>query len=177
MAGQGHSGGLHRLLSLQCEHQSFLCSEVGPLPLPSLCHPWFLVHFSSARDPSLNVFPVVGEGRGWEELSQHRPHQTPPSSHRLVVEFPATGGAIPSWQIRTVKLIRYVSNWDFFIVGCEIAFCIFIFYYIVEEILELRIHRLRYLNSIWNILDLVVILVRDRCPRLGTPGVVRGGLP
>ncbi|XP_059517057.1 polycystin-2-like protein 1 isoform X3 [Myotis daubentonii] len=78
---------------------------------------------------------------------------------RLVVEFPATGGAIPSWQIRTVKLIRYVSNWDFFIVGCEIIFCIFIFYYVVEEILELHVHRLRYLSSIWNILDLVVILL------------------
>ncbi|XP_015979751.2 polycystic kidney disease 2-like 1 protein isoform X3 [Rousettus aegyptiacus] len=79
---------------------------------------------------------------------------------RLVVEFPATGGAIPSWQIRTVKLIRYVSNWDFFIVGCEIIFCIFIFYYVVEEILELYIHRLHYLSSIWNILDLVVILTQ-----------------
>uniref|UniRef100_A0A8D0XYL2 Polycystin-2-like protein 1 n=1 Tax=Sus scrofa TaxID=9823 RepID=A0A8D0XYL2_PIG len=78
---------------------------------------------------------------------------------RLVVEFPATGGAIPSWQIRTVKLIRYVSNWDFFIIGCEIIFCIFIFYYVVEEILELHIHRLHYLCSIWNILDLVVILL------------------
>ncbi|XP_055976824.1 polycystin-2-like protein 1 [Sorex fumeus] len=78
---------------------------------------------------------------------------------RLVVEFPATGGAIPSWQVRTVKLIHYVSSWDFFIVGCEIIFCIFIFYYVVEEILELHIHRLRYLNSIWNILDLVVILL------------------
>ncbi|XP_005407753.1 PREDICTED: polycystic kidney disease 2-like 1 protein isoform X6 [Chinchilla lanigera] len=77
---------------------------------------------------------------------------------RLVVEFPATGGAIPSWQIRTVKLIRYVSNWDFFIIGCEIIFCIFIFYYGVEEILELHLHRLYYLTSIWNILDLVVIL-------------------
>lgn len=90
------------------------------------------------------------------------------SSHRLVVEFPATGGAIPSWQIRTVKLIRYVSTWDFFIIGCEVIFCIFIFYYVVEEILELHIHRLRYLSSIWNILDLVVILVRDRYLILGT---------
>ncbi|XP_060028247.1 polycystin-2-like protein 1 [Erinaceus europaeus] len=78
---------------------------------------------------------------------------------RLVVEFPATEGAIPSWQIRTVKLIRYVSSWDLFIVGCEILFCIFIFYYVVEEILELHIHRLHYLSSIWNILDLVVILL------------------
>lgn len=88
--------------------------------------------------------------------------------YRLVVEFPATGGAIPSWQIRTVKLIRYVSNWDFFIVGCEIIFCIFILYYVVEEILELHMHRLHYLSSIWNVLDLVVILVRDKCLGHGT---------
>ncbi|XP_009693008.1 PREDICTED: polycystic kidney disease 2-like 1 protein [Cariama cristata] len=78
---------------------------------------------------------------------------------RLVVEFPATGGAIPSWQIRTVKLIRYVSAWDFFIVACETVFCVFIFYYVVEEILELRIHKLQYFTSIWNILDVVVILL------------------
>ncbi|XP_032921441.1 polycystic kidney disease 2-like 1 protein isoform X1 [Catharus ustulatus] len=78
---------------------------------------------------------------------------------RLVVEFPATGGAIPSWQIRTVKLIRYVSAWDFFIVACEIVFCVFIFYYMVEEALELRIHKLQYFTSIWNILDVVVILL------------------
>ncbi|XP_004580300.2 polycystin-2-like protein 1 [Ochotona princeps] len=78
---------------------------------------------------------------------------------RLVVEFPATGGAIPSWQIRTVKLTRYVSNWDFFIVGCEVIFCIFIIYYVVEELLEIHIHRLHYLHSIWNILDLVIILL------------------
>ncbi|NXU48707.1 PK2L1 protein, partial [Turnix velox] len=78
---------------------------------------------------------------------------------RLVVEFPATGGAIPSWQIRTVKLIRYVSTWDFFIVACEVVFCVFIFYYVVEEILELRIHQLHYFTSIWNVLDVVVILL------------------
>ncbi|MBN3295903.1 PK2L1 protein, partial [Amia calva] len=78
---------------------------------------------------------------------------------RLVIEFPASGGAISSYQIRTVKLIRYVNTWDFFIIGCEIVFCIFIFYYVVEEILELRIHKLSYFTSIWNILDVVVILI------------------
>ncbi|XP_062851470.1 polycystin-2-like protein 1 [Trichomycterus rosablanca] len=78
---------------------------------------------------------------------------------RLVVEFPATGGAIPSYQIRTVKLIRYVTSWDYFIMGCEMVFCVFILYYIVEEILELRIHKLSYFNSVWNVLDLVVILL------------------
>ncbi|KAJ8393244.1 hypothetical protein AAFF_G00063160 [Aldrovandia affinis] len=78
---------------------------------------------------------------------------------RLLVEFPATGGAIPSYQIRTVKLIRYINTWDYFIIGCEIVFCIFILYYVVEEILEIRIHKFSYFSSIWNILDVVVILL------------------
>nr|XP_020454653.1 polycystic kidney disease 2-like 1 protein [Monopterus albus] len=77
----------------------------------------------------------------------------------LVVEFPATGGAISSYQIRTVKLIRYVTSWDYFVLGCEMVFCLFIIYYIVEEILELQIHKFSYFNSIWNILDIVVILL------------------
>lgn len=81
---------------------------------------------------------------------------------RLLVEFPATGGAIPSYQIRTVKLIRYITYWDYFIIGCEMVFCLFILYYIVEEILELRIHGFSYFSSIWNTLDVVVILVRGQ---------------
>ncbi|KAM3606549.1 uncharacterized protein V6R79_018486 [Siganus canaliculatus] len=78
---------------------------------------------------------------------------------RLLVEFPATGGAIPSYQIRTVRLIRYITTWDYFILGCEMVFCVFILYYIVEEILELRIHKFSYFKSIWNILDIVVIML------------------
>ncbi|XP_041123511.1 polycystic kidney disease 2-like 1 protein [Polyodon spathula] len=78
---------------------------------------------------------------------------------RLVVEFPASGGAIPSWQIRTVKLIRYVSNWDYFVIGCEMVFCVFILYYTVEEILEIQIHKLSYFSCIWNVLDIVVIML------------------
>ncbi|XP_061084725.1 polycystin-2-like protein 1 [Conger conger] len=78
---------------------------------------------------------------------------------RLVVEFPASGGAIPSYQIRTVKLIRYITNWDYFIIGCEMVFCVFILYYVVEEILEIRIHKFSYFSSIWNILDVLVILL------------------
>ncbi|XP_019902754.1 polycystic kidney disease 2-like 1 protein isoform X2 [Esox lucius] len=77
----------------------------------------------------------------------------------LLVEFPATGGAITSYQIRTVKLIRYISTWDYFIMGCESVFCLFILYYIVEETLELRIHGFSYFSSIWNTLDVVVILL------------------
>ncbi|XP_053559279.1 polycystin-2 isoform X2 [Bombina bombina] len=76
---------------------------------------------------------------------------------RLLVEFPATGGLVTSWQFQTVKLIRYISTFDFFLAACEISFCIFILYYIVEEILEIQVHRLHYFRSLWNCLDIIII--------------------
>ncbi|XP_070544814.1 polycystin-2-like protein 1 isoform X3 [Ptychodera flava] len=76
---------------------------------------------------------------------------------RLVTEFPPTGGAIPSWDFRTVKLLRYVSAFDYFILACEGIFCLFIAYYVVEEILEIKLNKWSYFKSVWNCLDLLVI--------------------
>nr|XP_017825916.1 polycystin-2 isoform X2 [Callithrix jacchus] len=78
---------------------------------------------------------------------------------RLLVEFPATGGVIPSWQFQPLKLIRYVTTFDFFLAACEIIFCFFILYYLVEEILEIRIHKLHYFRSFWNCLDVLIIVL------------------
>lgn len=76
------------------------------------------------------------------------------------MEFPATGGVLTSWQFQTVRLIRYVSSWDYFVGLCEVAFCLFILYYVVEEVLEIRIHRLHYFKSLWNCLDVLIVAVR-----------------
>lgn len=81
-------------------------------------------------------------------------------SIRLLVEFPATGGAVTSWHFQTVRLIRYVSSWDYFVGMCEVAFCLFILYYVVEEVLEVHIHRLHYFKSMWNCLDVLIVVVR-----------------
>lgn len=82
---------------------------------------------------------------------------------KLVFEFPATGGMIPSWSFRTVKLLRYVSVSDYFIMACEFFFTLFILYYIVEEVLEIKSNRTSYFKSIWNILDILVILISLVC--------------
>ncbi|GAA6100508.1 polycystin-2 isoform X1, partial [Tachysurus ichikawai] len=76
---------------------------------------------------------------------------------RLLVEFPATGGAVTSWQFQTVRLMRYVSSWDHFVGLCEVIFCFFVLYYLVEEVLEIRLHRLRYFKSLWNCLDVLIV--------------------
>jgi len=78
---------------------------------------------------------------------------------RLVVEFPATGGAVSSWQFRTVKLIRYVTTYDYFLLAMEILYMLFIMYYIIEEVLEIRRLKCSYFASVWNCLDILVIFL------------------
>jgi hypothetical protein len=58
---------------------------------------------------------------------------------RLVVEFPATAGAITSWNFRTVKLVRYVTVFEYFVMACEVFLALFIIYYIIEEVIEVGI--------------------------------------
>ena len=38
-----------------------------------------------------------------------------------------------------MKLLRYVTTFDFFVLACEGIFTLFIFYYIIEEILEVSV--------------------------------------
>ncbi|XP_029013313.1 polycystin-2 isoform X2 [Betta splendens] len=78
---------------------------------------------------------------------------------RLLAEFPATGGVVTSSQFQTVRLIRYVSSLDYFVAVCEVAFCLFVVYYVVEEVLEIRIHRLHYFRSLWNCLDILIVVL------------------
>ncbi|KXJ23969.1 polycystic kidney disease 2-like 1 protein [Exaiptasia diaphana] len=78
---------------------------------------------------------------------------------RLLFEYPPTGGCIPSFNFRTLKLIRYVTAMDHFVMACEGLFIIFIIYYTIEEILEIKKHKMQYFKSFWNILDVVVIML------------------
>lgn len=81
----------------------------------------------------------------------------------LILEFPATGGCIPQTSFRTLKLIRYVTNLDYFVMACEAIFLGFLVYYSIEEFIEIKKHRLAYFKSFWNILDIVVILLGVVC--------------
>ncbi|PAA75824.1 hypothetical protein BOX15_Mlig005060g3, partial [Macrostomum lignano] len=82
---------------------------------------------------------------------------------RLVTEFMATGGCLPTWDLRTVKLLRYVEPMDYFILACECVFMLFILYYIVEEALEIKKHKWRYFRCFWNCLDILVIVISTVC--------------
>uniref|UniRef100_H0XFJ6 Polycystin-2-like protein 2 n=1 Tax=Otolemur garnettii TaxID=30611 RepID=H0XFJ6_OTOGA len=78
---------------------------------------------------------------------------------RLVAEFPATGGILTSWQFYSVKLLRYVSYYDYFIASCEITFCIFLFVFTTQEIKKIKDFKFAYFRSIWNWLELLLLLL------------------
>ncbi|XP_068554527.1 polycystin-2-like protein 2 isoform X2 [Anas acuta] len=78
---------------------------------------------------------------------------------RLVVEFPATGGVLTSSRIYSVKLLRYVSFYDYFLASCEIAFCVFIITFIIQELIEIKNLKMEYFKSVWNWLDLLLVAV------------------
>lgn len=58
-----------------------------------------------------------------------------------------------------MKLIRYVTTFDHFVMACEGIFILFMMYYTIEEFLEIKKHRLKYFKSFWNILDILVIFL------------------
>ena len=82
---------------------------------------------------------------------------------RLVLEYPATGGCFPYSIFRTLKLLRYVSTMDYFVMACEILFVIYLIYYTIEEMIEIKRHKMEYFKSFWNILDIVVIVMGVVC--------------
>lgn len=88
---------------------------------------------------------------------------------RLVTELPPTGGTITSFEIRTVKLLRYVTTGDFVVLGCEVIFIVFFIYFVTEAVM--RVKRLgwrRYLRDAWNWFDWVIILMSAACVALNS---------
>ena len=76
---------------------------------------------------------------------------------KLIFEFPATGGILPSNDIQIVKLLKYAGIGDYLLMATEGIFCLFIAYYCIEEIFEIAEHGFAYFAVVGNILDCIVI--------------------
>ncbi|CAH8572053.1 unnamed protein product [Schistosoma mattheei] len=98
------------------------------------------IHFTT-YNPNMNLFSVV----------------------EIVVEVPASGSLVLNSDFRSVKLLRYVTPFDYFVLACECAFLLFIAYYIVEEIMEIKKQGWIYFVSVWNSLDIIIILISIVC--------------
>ena len=74
--------------------------------------------------------------------------------------MPPSGGVIPSVNIYTLKLIRYVSYWDHIILGFEVLTVVMLVLYTAEEIREMIVLKWSYIYHLWNIIDMTTVIVR-----------------
>ncbi|KAL3319447.1 polycystic kidney disease 2-like 1 [Cichlidogyrus casuarinus] len=78
-------------------------------------------------------------------------------------EFPPSGGVIQKSDVRIANLLRYQTTKDYVCLACEIGFMILIFYYIIEEAIEIHRVGFKYLLAMGNLIDIVVVLVSLIC--------------
>ncbi|XP_014247473.1 polycystic kidney disease 2-like 1 protein isoform X2 [Cimex lectularius] len=78
---------------------------------------------------------------------------------KLVLELPPSGGVMTKYHIKPTKLSSYTTKWDFMRLGLELAVLLFIIYYIIQEINEFIILKIKYCVTFSNMLNLVIILV------------------
>lgn len=78
---------------------------------------------------------------------------------KLIAEVPPTGGIVPSYLIRTVKLLDFTSKWDYLIVVCQFILTTQIIYYTIEELVELARYGCVYFLSFWNWIDMSIIAI------------------
>ncbi|XP_075457674.1 polycystin-2-like protein 2 isoform X3 [Ascaphus truei] len=127
----------------------------------------FIANLSHTKESSLMTIQHLKENswltRGsrvvFIDFSVYNPNVNLFCVARLVTEFPATGGATPSWQFYAVKLLRYVSVTDYFFACCEVIFCLFICAFIFQEIMKAKKQKLEYIKCMWNWLDISLIAV------------------
>ncbi|CAH8862237.1 unnamed protein product [Trichobilharzia szidati] len=81
----------------------------------------------------------------------------------IAIEAPPSGSLTVSNEFRTIKLLRYVTPFDYFVLSCECTFMVFVAYYIIEEIMEIKRHKCSYFASVWNCLDIVIIIISLVC--------------
>ena len=77
---------------------------------------------------------------------------------KLVFEFPASGGVLPKGFYTVMKLIRYRSMYDYFIMASEFLLVAFLIFYCVEEVVEIMALKKKYFHGLYNNLDYVVIV-------------------
>ena len=78
---------------------------------------------------------------------------------RLAVEFPASGGAFPTYHIDILRLDVYESTSDWVRMAAEVALFLLLLMYTWDEITEIWSDGRRYFAEFWNYFDVIVIIL------------------
>ncbi|XP_021940312.1 polycystic kidney disease 2-like 2 protein [Zootermopsis nevadensis] len=78
---------------------------------------------------------------------------------RLLFENSQTRGIYTSYYRETVKFHRLETAYDYFVAVCECMFVAFIFFYTIEEIVDIVVLKRICIQSVWNGFDLIILMI------------------
>jgi len=67
------------------------------------------------------------------------------------------------YRFSTLKLLRYVTPTDYFVMGLEGILFLLCLYYTIEEIIEIKNYGLDYFKGVWNCVDIVLLMCTYSC--------------
>ncbi|KAJ8972185.1 hypothetical protein NQ314_000315 [Rhamnusium bicolor] len=76
----------------------------------------------------------------------------------LILEFPTSGGVIPSSTFNSVRLIQFDEPYAWFILVCEYVMYVFVLFYLAEELREIMYFKLLYFTKFWTYVDWTIII-------------------
>lgn len=78
---------------------------------------------------------------------------------KYVYELPSNGATLPQTVFRTFSLwvVRYAV--DYFLVILQLLFVIFVFYYVVRAVFEIREQRGAFFLNFWNLIDIINLVL------------------
>ena len=82
---------------------------------------------------------------------------------RLLFEFPNTGAVTTIFRFSTLKLLRYVTTSDYFVMGLEGVFFLLCLYYTIEEFIEIKKNGFSYFKGVWNVVDIILLFLSYGC--------------
>ena len=93
------------------------------------------------------------------EFSLYNPNSNLFCAVTILIETPPTGGVFPRAEVLTYRLYRYAGDFQFFILACEVFFCVFVLYFTYREAKKICKTRRKYLAEVWNLADLAMLIL------------------
>ena len=81
------------------------------------------------------------------------------NSITIVMEFPPSGGVIHYSSILTFKMYRYTAGYEFFVIGCEVIFLLYILIFLIRESRLIHKQGWSYFTEFWNLVEFSIIFL------------------
>jgi hypothetical protein len=79
----------------------------------------------------------------------------------IIVEFPASGMVVTSFELDNIRLFRYQSTSDWVCFAFELFVILYFIYgFVLTELWEIYKRRFAYVTEVWNYYEWAMIVVR-----------------